>query len=152
MYPASVKAVFEPGTTQKADGLTKILTGASLKNCPGQCSCRSVPLQPPTLVIVCRRDASASRLHSIMGGSTSQPEQSAVASSPASNEADLTYLYVRREASHHFSCCASKGSIQQLSNCVCFSDFASGHFDLPPCVTLPGGHGPGAPKPAPNNT
>ena len=32
MHPASVKAVFEPGTCQKADGLTKILTGASLKN------------------------------------------------------------------------------------------------------------------------
>ena len=32
MYPASVKAVSKPGTSQKADGLTKILTDASLKN------------------------------------------------------------------------------------------------------------------------
>ena len=32
MCPASVQAVFEPGTSQKADGLTKVLTGASLQN------------------------------------------------------------------------------------------------------------------------
>ena len=32
MHPAFVRAVFEPGTTQKADGLTKMLPGASNKN------------------------------------------------------------------------------------------------------------------------
>ena len=32
MNPASVKAVFEPGASQKADGLTKIPAGTSLKN------------------------------------------------------------------------------------------------------------------------
>ena len=31
MHPASVKAVFEPGKSQKADGLTKVLAGASIK-------------------------------------------------------------------------------------------------------------------------
>ena len=29
--PASVKAVFEPGKSQKADGLTKVLTGTLMK-------------------------------------------------------------------------------------------------------------------------
>ena len=32
IHPASVKAMFEPGKSQKADGLTKVLMGASLKN------------------------------------------------------------------------------------------------------------------------
>ena len=32
MHPASVKAVFEPGRSQKADGLTKVLAGASMKS------------------------------------------------------------------------------------------------------------------------
>ena len=32
LYPASVRAAFEPGSAQKADGLIKILLGASLKN------------------------------------------------------------------------------------------------------------------------
>ena len=31
IHPASVKAVFEPGKSQKADGLTKVLAGASMK-------------------------------------------------------------------------------------------------------------------------
>ena len=31
IHPASVKAVFEPGKRQKADGLTKVLAGASMK-------------------------------------------------------------------------------------------------------------------------
>ena len=31
MHPASVKAIFEPGKSQKADGLTKVLAGALLK-------------------------------------------------------------------------------------------------------------------------
>ena len=32
MHPASVKAVFEPGKSQKADGLTKVLSGALMKS------------------------------------------------------------------------------------------------------------------------
>ena len=32
MHPASVKAVLELGKSQKADGLTKVLAGALLKN------------------------------------------------------------------------------------------------------------------------
>ena len=32
VHPASVKAVFEPGKSQKADGLTKVLSGASMKS------------------------------------------------------------------------------------------------------------------------
>ena len=32
IYPASTKAVFEPRKSQKADGLTKVLAGASMKN------------------------------------------------------------------------------------------------------------------------
>ena len=32
MHHASVKAVFEPGKSQKADGLTKVLAGASMKS------------------------------------------------------------------------------------------------------------------------
>ena len=32
IHPASVKAVFEPGKSQKADGLTKILSGALMKS------------------------------------------------------------------------------------------------------------------------
>ena len=32
MHPASVKAVFEPGKSQKADGLTKVLAGALTKS------------------------------------------------------------------------------------------------------------------------
>ena len=31
MRPAAVKAVFEPGKSQKADGLKKVLAGASMK-------------------------------------------------------------------------------------------------------------------------
>ena len=31
IHPASVKAVFEPGKSQKADGLTKVLAGALMK-------------------------------------------------------------------------------------------------------------------------
>ena len=31
MHPASVQAVFELGKSQKADGLTKVLAGASMK-------------------------------------------------------------------------------------------------------------------------
>ena len=31
VHPASAKAVFEPGKSQKADGLTKVLAGASMK-------------------------------------------------------------------------------------------------------------------------
>ena len=31
VHPASVKAVFEPGRSQKADGLIKVLTGALMK-------------------------------------------------------------------------------------------------------------------------
>ena len=31
MHPAVVKAVFVPGKSQKADGLTKVLAGASMK-------------------------------------------------------------------------------------------------------------------------
>ena len=31
MHPAAVRAMFEPGKSQKADGLTKVLTGASMK-------------------------------------------------------------------------------------------------------------------------
>ena len=32
MHPASVKAAFEPGKSQKADGLTKVLSGALMKS------------------------------------------------------------------------------------------------------------------------
>ena len=32
LHPASVKAAFEPGKSQKADGLTNVLAGALLKN------------------------------------------------------------------------------------------------------------------------
>ena len=32
VHPASVKAVFEPGKSQKADGLTKVLSGALMKS------------------------------------------------------------------------------------------------------------------------
>ena len=32
MHPASVKAVFEPGKSQKADGLAKVLAGALMKS------------------------------------------------------------------------------------------------------------------------
>ena len=32
IHPASVKAVFEPGKSQKADGLTKVLAGALMKS------------------------------------------------------------------------------------------------------------------------
>ena len=32
MYPTSAKSVFEPGTSQKADGIAKILAGGSLQN------------------------------------------------------------------------------------------------------------------------
>ena len=31
LHPAAVRAVFEPGTSQKAGGLTKVLTNASIK-------------------------------------------------------------------------------------------------------------------------
>ena len=31
IHPASVKAIFEPGKSQKADGLTKVPTGALMK-------------------------------------------------------------------------------------------------------------------------
>ena len=31
MHPPSVKAIFEPGKSQKADGLTKVLAGALMK-------------------------------------------------------------------------------------------------------------------------
>ena len=31
MHPASVKAIFEPGKNQKADGLAKVLAGALMK-------------------------------------------------------------------------------------------------------------------------
>ena len=31
VHPAAVKAVFEPGKSQEADGLTKVLAGASMK-------------------------------------------------------------------------------------------------------------------------
>ena len=32
IHPASVKAIFEPGKSQKADGLTKVLAAASMKH------------------------------------------------------------------------------------------------------------------------
>ena len=32
MYSASAKAVFEPGKSQQADGLTKVLAGASMNS------------------------------------------------------------------------------------------------------------------------
>ena len=58
VHPAAVKATFEPGKSQKADGLTEVLAGATMKHLSGishLLMCNILP-QATILVeeIVCR--------------------------------------------------------------------------------------------------